>query len=248
MQFFDCHAEYGRRQIPNPLQCPEAADLAALLTEMGVHRALVTHPAHSEQHPHVGNARIVAETRAVPNLEPTWSILPPQTEELGTVDEFLAGMVAAGVRALWAYPGSHRYLLNMTTLGSLVEAMIPRRIPLFVSVAQSDWPAIYAFLKEAPDLRLVLVTTALWGDDRFFRPLLETYPELRLSTSRLYVEGQLPALVDRYGAERLLYGSSFPENQPGASLFPLLHAGLSEADITAIAGGNLLRLLEEVTI
>ncbi len=246
MLIFDCHAEFGPRTIPNAIQRPTAPDLAALLTEIGVSRALVTHPAQSEQHPLIGNARIIAETRETPLLESTWAILPPQTEELGTVDAFLAAMAAAGVRALWAYPGAHRYLLNMLTLGPLIEAMVQRRIPLFVKVAQNDWPTVYALLEEAPELRLVIATTALWGDDRFFRPLLDAYPDVCLSTSFLFVEGQLPALVSRYGAGRLLYGSSFPDNQPGASLFPLLHAGLSESDTAAIAGGNLLRLLEEV--
>ncbi len=246
MQWFDCHAEFGRRNIPNPIQCPTAQALTALLGEIGVGKALVTHPAQVEQHPAVGNARIVEETRDYPRLEPTWAILPPQTAELGTIYGFLGAMSAAGVRALWAYPAAHRYLLNMTTLGPLLEALITRRIPLFVKVEKEQWEPIYHLLADAPGLKLVCVTTALWGDDRYFRPLLEKYPTFTLATSTLFVEGQLPALVDRYGAHRLLYGSSFPDNQPGASLFPLLHCGLPADDIAAIAGGNLQHMLEEV--
>lgn len=246
MLWFDCHAEFGRRIIPNPIQQPSAQALADLLGEIGVERALVTHPSQYEQHPLVGNAKIIEETRDLPQLEPTWAILPPQTEELGTVVGFLDTMHTAGVRALWAYPTAHRYLLNMMTLGPLIEAMIPRQIPLFVKIEKEAWQSVYQLLADAPGLRLVCVTTALWGEDRFFRPLLGKYPHLYLATSSLFVEGQLPSLVARYGAGQLLYGSSFPDRQPGASLFPLLHAGLSEADTAAIAGGNLNRLLEEV--
>ncbi|OPZ84559.1 MAG: Amidohydrolase [bacterium ADurb.Bin429] len=248
MQWFDCHAEFGRRAIPNAIQCPTVSALADLLGEIGVERALVTHPAQYEQHPAVGNARVIEEICDYPQLVPTWAILPPQTEELGTVDDFLAAMATFEVRALWAYPVQHRYLLNMTTIGPLLETIIPRRIPLFIKVEGERWQTIYDLLKDATGLRLVCVTTALWGDDRFFRPLLERYPDVLLATSTLFVEGQLPPLVKHYGAHRLLYGSSFPDRQPGASLFPLLHCGLPEADITAIAGGNLQRLLREVTL
>ncbi|HOF89335.1 MAG TPA: hypothetical protein PLZ36_14715 [Armatimonadota bacterium] len=248
MQWFDCHAEFGRRVVPNPIQCPTAGALAQLLGAIGVGQALVTHAAHYEQHPAVGNARVIAETREYPSLAPTWAILPPHTEEMGTVDAFLSAMAAAGVRALWAYPEKHRYLLDMTTLGPLIDALIPRRVPLFVKVEGERWQPIADLLRDAPGLRLVCVTTALWGDDRFFRPLLARYPDLLLATSTLFVEGQLPPLVERYGAHRLLYGSSFPDRQPGASLLPLLHCGLPEAAIAAIAGGNLRLLLAEARI
>jgi len=251
MEFFDCHVEFGRRPISSPLQVDDAARLSALYTQIGIGRALVTHAALYQQHPAMANARILAETRDFPHLMPCWAILPPSTEELGSVDAFMDAMRDAGVRALWAFPLEHRYVLNTTTCGSLFEALRAHRIPLFVrgsafGSSPERWVRLTELLREAPGLRLVCCPDGVWGDDRYFRPLLERFPDFHLCLSTYMLEGGISALCERYGPDRLLFGTAFPDWQPGGSLFSLLHAGLREADTAAIAGGNLDRLLREV--
>jgi predicted TIM-barrel fold metal-dependent hydrolase len=250
VDWFDCHAEFGRRMTPNPIQRATAPELAALLGEIGVGRALVLHPAQYEHHPAVGNARVAEETRGVPGLHPAWALLPPQLEELGDVDAFLAAMREGGARALWAFPDQHRFHLTMTALGPLIEAMAARRIPLLLKTSDAskvNWGSVAAFLAEAPSiLRVICVTTALWGEDRYFVPIFQQHRNLHIATSTLNLEGAIPAFVRRFGPDRLLYGSSFPDRQPGGTLLAVLHSGLPDADVAAIAGGNLDRLLREV--
>lgn len=246
MEWFDCHAEIGRRTAPGWVQAPNAAALAALYGEIGIQRALVVHTAMREIHPENGNARVLEETATFPQFTPTWAIMPPQTEELGDVATFLAQARAAGVRALWAFATG--YPINAITLGPLLEEMAAHNIPLFVKAGTTDWPGLTALLTEMPQLRVVAVTTHCWGEDRYFRPLIERFPHLYLATSMLMTEGGLKAFCDRYGARQLLFGTSFPDCQPGGSLFALLRAGLRDDDLAAIAGGNLQRLLEEVRL
>jgi predicted TIM-barrel fold metal-dependent hydrolase len=54
--------------------------------------------------------------------------------------------------------------------------------------------------------------------------------------------------VRRFGAERFLFGTGFPEQYPEASVLPLLHAGISEADKRKIASGNFEALLKRIRL
>jgi predicted TIM-barrel fold metal-dependent hydrolase len=50
--------------------------------------------------------------------------------------------------------------------------------------------------------------------------------------------------VERFGAERILFGSRLPLYTPGAPLAVLLTARVPDSAKRAIAGGNLRRLLQ----
>jgi predicted TIM-barrel fold metal-dependent hydrolase len=207
-----------------------------------------------DQSPVVGN-QVLVETIAVqPRLTGTWAILPPQTGELPSAPEFLEAMSAHGIRALWAFPDDHRYLLNRTTFGSFLDQVSERRIPLFVprhagGPRHSDtWRLVYRLLEEYPSLRLVLAAHGPWGEDRYFRPLLERYDGFYLDVSRYELDCGLRDLVSRCGAERLLYGSHFPVHAMGGPRLMVARAEISEEARTAIAGENLERLLGEVVL
>jgi len=252
MEIFDCHCEFGRREIPPPRRAEDAAALVGLLTQMGAARALVVHSAMIGLDVPTGNARVVDESRDFPQLLPTWALLPPQTNELGDCAAFFAAMRVAGVRALWAFPHTARFALDGRTLGAWLDGMTQRAIPLLLNIGGGKTGVEYAelatLLAEAPAaLPVIGVLHAAWGEDRYFRPLLESFPNLRLALSGYLPADGITALVDRYGAERFLYASSFPDHQPGGSLLMLLHAGLRDDDLAAVAGGNLSRLLSEVT-
>ena len=253
MEFFDCHVEFGRRPVPATLQAEQASDLLALYTEIGIGRAMVLHAAQRFQHPAVGNTRLLAEIAGCNALTPAWVMLPPCTEELGTPEAFIEQMRQAKVAALWAFPREHRYLLDVTSCGSLLELLRDLHIPLFVSGHSlgdepGRWRHLGELLREMPGLRLVCCPDGIWGEDRFFRPLLDRFPDLHLCLCHYMLEGGYEALYQRYGAERFLFGTAFPDMQPGGAQMALLHAGLPDAATTAIAGGNLQRLLREVKL
>ena len=172
-------------------------------------------------------------------------MLPAQTGELGTVEQFLAGMREHGVKALRAYPEENRYLLNGVTFGPLLEELTGRRIPLLVG---PDWKGITSLLAEFPELTLIVVRHGSWGDDRYFRPLLERYRNLHVDTSNYQIDHGIEDVVRKYGPERLLYGSGSPELQMGASLLTAAQADIDDNAKAAIAGGNLRRVLAEVKL
>jgi predicted TIM-barrel fold metal-dependent hydrolase len=231
--------------------CPprrSAVDPAGLLAEMdycGISEALVTHAASVEESPVTGNDLVAQDAAAQPRLHPVWTITPPQTRELGTAAEFVAALRAAGVRALYAYPDLHQYLLNRETFGTLFELLLEHHVPVFVR--RWDWEKLTALLREFPQLTLVQTAWGSWGWDHFARPLLEAYPNFYLETSEYQLAGGFEDHCRTYGPERLLFGTNYPYFYMRGPELTLRHADISDDDKAAIAGGNLRRLLGEVS-
>ena len=176
MELWDCNCWYGLPKTP-PLAPADTVEALLHETERaGFHRALVRNAAQWEQSPEVGNALVCEDCAQNDLLLPTWAILPPQTGELGGVAEFIEAMGEADVRALWAYPEKHLYVLNTTTFGGLFEEMSARGIPLFIDRREVGGGALYALcdnvLRDFPELRLCVCAHGSWGEDRYFRPLM----------------------------------------------------------------------------
>lgn len=250
MELFDCYAFFGRSMIPSLKRVDEAADLIAEMDCWGISDALVFHVAIQDECPTVGNELVVKEIAKYNRLHGTWAILPHQTGELGTPEEFIAQMKKYGICALWTFPAEHKYLLTATTFGPLFELMIQRKIPLFLSVLESSgglsgWMLVEHLLHEFPRLSLVVTEHGWWGQDRYCRPLLEKYENLYIDTSRYELDGGIADLCHKYGPHRFLFGTLFSKYYMGGPVLTLLHADITEEERRVIAGDNLRRLLKE---
>jgi predicted TIM-barrel fold metal-dependent hydrolase len=151
-------------------------------------------------------------------------------------------MRRCGVKALAADPQEHRYLLNGLTFGDVLEAMIAKHIPLYL---KDDWPVITALLKEFPKLTVIVREMSVHGSDRFFRPVLDAFPNVHLEMSTVKHDGGIPAFVERYGPERLLYGSAYHNWAMGGAVMRLRNLDIDRDAKENIAHGNLERLLRE---
>lgn len=254
ISYFDCNASFGSPPAGAYRPCTTVDELLAEMDRVAVDRALVRHALMRDQSPVVGNAVLAESIAGHPRLVGSWAILPPQTGELPPATEFFAAMREANVRALWAFPHTHRYLLNRVTFGPFLDEVSERRIPLFTLRREADsqsgnsWEVVYGLLDEYPDLRLVMAAQGPWGEDRYFRPLLEQYPGFHIDISRYELDCGLREVVTKYGPERLLYGSNFPYTPMGGPRLMVAHGDLDEGARRAIAGDNLRRLLKEVVL
>jgi predicted TIM-barrel fold metal-dependent hydrolase len=253
LRFFDASTYIGRPMIALPNgpkgACVTAAELIAEMDRSGIEKALVWHAAQRDHDGPAGN-RLLAEAIApYPRLFGCWAIYPPQTGELGDLDDFFAAAGKARVRAFRAFPQGCRFLLRADSMGDVLERLLKARAPLFVTAPRHvSWEAVYDLLREMPELRVVLAEQPNWGCDRYFRPLVEKYPNVYVELSGYFVADGLETFVKDYGARRLLFGTNFPESYQGANLLAVAGADVSPADRSAIASGNLERLLGEVRL
>ena len=117
---------------------------------MGIAEALVWHIAQLEVSPQRGNQMLAEAIAGRERFIGCWTLLPAVTGEM-PVERLLREMKASGVRALRAFPSRHRFILNGTTLGPLLEAMTEKRIPLVYSMRQTGIDA-YLARRELHDL------------------------------------------------------------------------------------------------
>ena len=246
MTFFDCNAFFGLPALRPLAPVATAEELLAEMDRAGVERALVWHFAQHDGAPRIGNQLLADAIAPHPRLMGCWTVLPNQAHEFPVPDVLFRQMQAARVVALRVFPDAHKFLLNAVSMGELLEAMVTRRVPLFVSVKRGlAWRDLYALLAEFPDLVCVICDHGCWGEDRLFRPLLERYPNVYVDTAQYLLDGGLEALVADYGPQRVLFGSGFPESYFGGMMLALKHAQIPDEAKALIASGNLERIITE---
>jgi len=249
MEFFDCNAFFGLPMKRPLLPVATADDLLREMDRAGVSRALVWHISQYDYSPIVGNRLLAEAIRSHERLLGCWTLLPSQTHELPGPDELFAEMKRSRIYALRAFPGSHRFLLSSISMGDILEGMVRRKVPLLLSLIRGvGWQEIYDLLSEYPDLTCIICDHGCWGMDRFFRPLIERYPNVYIDTSQYLLDGGIESFVEDYGHERMLFGSGFPERYYGGLMLEIAHCDIPGEAREAIAGGNLERIISEVEL
>lgn len=248
LELLDANFFLGKPVTPTDYGTYSGIDeLTAEMAGAGVTGGLVWHIAQRDCAQVEGNRLLAEAIRDRENLWGCWTITPPQTREVVGPGLF-AEMKANRIYALRAYPEHHRYMLRRSVFGSFFDELTERRIPLLVPIVKdATWPAVYDLLEEAPEMTVVLCDLTTWGCDRWTWPLMAKYRNVYVETSYLSLhEGELEGMVSEFGADRVLFGSGFPEKYVEAAALQLAHADISDEDKRKIAAGNLRRLMAEV--
>jgi len=261
MKIIDCNCAIGYKTINYEVvnhenlivrekvkQARNAEELLVELDFCGIDGAVVSHNTMADVDPDYGNQAVLVETVKAPDrLFPTWTILPPITESQYAPEQLFPAMKASGVRMLRAYPERNRYLLNSVVMGELLSEIATAGIPLYLSPSEG-WQGIYSVLQEFPDLTIILHNYGLWSHSRLTFPLFQSYKNFYVETGDMQAAGEIREICNKFGSERLLFGSDFPSNGIGGPLATLFGSGIPADHIENIAHRNFERLLGEVTL
>ena len=246
MEFFDCNVSYGHdriRQVLDPVTGPN--QLQDELARAGVGRAVVFRTEQYQADPQLGQKLLAADLARNKNLFGLWAITPPLGQE--TPGDLLKQMQEQRMVGWRLFPADLRFLAKSFALSDYLELAVRHRVPIFISTAHGTSLAEAAdLLKDYPQLRVVLTYDNVWPAERLVGPFLASFPQVYLDLAWLITAGGIESLVQKYGADRLLYGSGFPYCYLGATMQMIRQARLSEAEKKAIAAGNLERLLGEI--
>lgn len=230
---------FGNRAANTP------AELLAEMDRYGIDRALVQYSALDAVGAVFSNdwiSRFVAADTSG-RLKGVWCLLPPHCGELP--EDLFGEMQKNNIAALTLSPFGHNWVPCKITIGKLMAEAAVRQIPILLNHYNARWPELYSFVEMFPENRLLVHDTTRHGPDRRLCPLMENYPNLYYVLSAHWVPEGIRDLAEKYGAERLLYGSAYPLYHQGSMMLALKHSGLSDQEIAMIAGGNLKKLLEE---
>ena len=246
IELFDCNLRLGMRAEHSPGEPTTVPELLAELDRLSVAGALVRHRLAVETHPADANRRIFDELKDAENLVPTWSLLPEATGETGKPDETVDEMIALGVRAAWLYPKTHGYSPRDWCAGSLLSALEDRRVPVFIPWDEIDPDELAELLAGHPTLEFVLAN-ATYRLNRVLYPLFEKHAKLHVDLGAPNAStGFVEEVTRRWGVERMLFGSGFPDHEIGPAITQLTYADITDDEKSAIGAGNLRALLEGV--
>ena len=220
--------------------CQNRTQLLAEMDRHGVERALIYHAQTETLSPIDGNLYLEDWLGDDSRLQPQWSIMAT-ADSLAQVQTLQAQGRVRSVRL--HQPPLAKLPFRPWAYDPILSWLSQARIPLWISLPDTDPDELVATLQTYPKLVTVLVGAhyqhALW-----LRPILRALSNTYLELSRYEPLGEVEALRDEFGAERLVYGSWYPRYAMGPILFYLHQTTLSASELTLVCAGNLERVLQ----
>ena len=247
LELFDANCMLGRIIAPKPEFPLSVEDLLDVMDGFEIREALVYHASSKEYHPADGNRVLLDQIAHCDRLHAMWVVMPSHTAEFPEETKLVEDMLAWGVKAARVFPhsDSHNFSLRHWVSGKLLRSLEIRRIPLFFDQEEVDWDTVHEVCETHPGLPLVL-TNVNYRVNRFLYPLWERFANLHIEISSYCGHRAIEEIVDRFGAERLLFGTRLPYFTPGSAVGMLSYARIGEPDRKRIAGDNLRGLLDRV--
>ena len=121
------------------------------------------------------------------------------------------------------------------------------RIPLMIDLEQLPWETLHNVLEAHPKLRLIL-TRLHYNCGRNLYPLLQKFEHLYVETIGFKVFDGIEDVCKKFGAERLIFGTSAPLFSGAAAVGMINYARISQEEKRKIAGENLEKLIGGVSL
>lgn len=248
LRLFDANLWLGKPEFFPLAEEMPARSLKPVFQEYMLEGAFVSHWDSVRLSAQDGNQSLLDAEGSLPEGTGTvWTGLPLVPKE----QEPLPGRGAPHrrVRGVRLFPKTHHFSLSPWVVGSLCEWCLAHRLPLFFWHVEIEWDAVHALAGAFPTLPLVVETQwqKILYHDRDLFSLLEARPNVRVESSNLIGQDFVSYLAGNWGAERLLFGSFLPVNDPWSAVGMILDADIAKEEKMLIAGGNARRLAGEVT-
>lgn len=222
-----------------------AGDLGRIYETYFLTGGLVSHWRAVSLSPQDANEALTGMEDSFPGQ--TWSIwtgLPLLPREQGPLPGY--GPPSGKMKGVRIFPKTHRYECVPWVLGDLCCWCVEYGVPLFIWHVEADWKGLYDTAREFPGLKLVVESQwqKILYHNRTLYHLLSACPNVYVELSNFAGQDFLSHAAAAFGAERFLYGSFLPMNDPYVPAGMILDADISAEDKKLIAGENLLRLIK----
>lgn len=241
----DCWAAYGRRPGKD---VEERWTLDHLLDDMdfyGIGGALVRHEQGSYYDASYTNRKLMHEIREHRDrLFPCWSVMPHQTGEFCAPDELLREMRGDGVKAIFLRPTSNVYPIHEDVLRPLADTLNPVRILILTTLRElgHSYDMAVRFCRIFHNCP-VIIGEASWDDWRLMTAIMDACPNVRMEFHAFQANRAVEAFTERYGVERILFGSGLLPYSAGGARGYIDWSLLDDESVARYAGGNLSKLI-----
>jgi predicted TIM-barrel fold metal-dependent hydrolase len=246
LTLFDCNVTVGSRTISRPENDLSPEQILAEFDHAGVSAGLAFHGHARDYAPRIGNERISALAAQHSRFLPCYVLLPHHTGEFPTGDALLRYLEDGGARAVRLFPNEHNFGLGETWCGDLYSTLEEAGVPLLLDFEQTSWQEVDEILSAHPALNLLLLRVG-YRIDRWVHALLDQHPGLRLEPALYPLYCGIETIAEKYGADRLIFGSGLPEWDAGSAISHLQYARIDDEARCSIAGENLKSILWKET-
>ncbi len=161
------------------------------------------------------------------------------------------------VRLFRVFPKRQLFYVNDYYMKKIYKVLAGYRFPVMIDLKQLDITgnkyfdidALQKVLEENTDLPFILETSLKQCMfSRFYFPLLERYKNLYIEVSGMLLYDQIEGYVEKFGSERLIFGTNHPNIPMGINTNRIIFAQISESDKQNIAFDNLDKIMKEIEI
>ena len=246
IELFDVQTGFGGSK-PGMRSPPTEAEWLSAMKRFSIGRALVrTLPPDMDRDVATANEALYGASEASPSLIPCPTLLPAGAGDVPPEDEQAAGLIERGSGAAFLRPGQDGWSLADWASGDLFRALAARRVPAVCEAGAFGLDAVAELARRHVRLPFILVAVHRNFHRNLFA-LLEAFGNIHLSTgSPASLHGGLEQLVSRFGPERFLFGTGFPEADPMPAITMLTYAEISQEQRALIGAQNLERLIGEI--
>ncbi len=238
---FDANGSFGKPSAGAP-EFPVLADRLAFMDRFGIARSLVWNVESAQNHAGAGNRAMLDQIRATPGasgrIVPALSVSGLMPYESGGVEGLVDQMAESGTRALRFVNVFGR--LTLRQLDPVMTAVMKRKPFVILRHDQAAVEDVADFAERYPEVPLIL-TEVMWGPCITVFDLMRRRKNILLDSSWMHSYDATKLVVERFGAERLVFGTGYKTHN-GAAIAALARADITDRQRRLIAGGNLERL------
>lgn len=247
---FDIHAKLG------PWPYRQVKGLHAILDDMdryGIERAVISSlEAVWYLRSQDGNETLARRIKTHGDRFIAFAVIRPN---VGLPQEDLAHCIQdLGMKGMVLYPNYHRFTLSDPALHPLMAQAAAHSIPVCVQVGLEDprrqfyreiihplpVKEIGAFARAYPAVNIIALGCRFGEPEQAGDPLPDNF---YFDTSNYEKMGEIKFAVKRFGAAKILFGTSVPLFNPLANVMKLQRAEITEEERRNIASDNARRLL-----
>ncbi len=184
-------------------------------------------------------------------------VLTPDVNFTYHFDDFVKDAYRNKVRLFRFFPKSQLFYLNDYYMKKILKTLSALRFPIMLDLKQLDITGNKYFdiatledvLEKNKDLPLILETTLKQCMfSRFYFPLLERFENLYLEVSGILLYDQIEGYVEKFGSERLIFGTNYPALPIEINTNRIILAEISEQDKKNIAYENMNNIIGGIEV
>lgn len=258
MEFFDINCWISRGIIEKNANSKKSGDFFSFLFKNNIKKVILTNSLSLTYDWNIGNNDLLSFKGLSQNKNIFFAfILTPDAYHQFIFPDYMKNAYKNNVRIFRIFPKSQLFYLNDYYMRKIFNAMAEVNFPLMLDLKELDITGNKYFaiddlkilLSEHKELPVILETSLKQCMfNRFYFPLLEEFENLYLEISGMLLMDQIEHYVGKFGSERLVFGSNFPNKSPEVNTIRLESADIDKSSKENIAGKNISRLMDKISL